>query len=72
MAGEERQAVRGSNGGAAVKLSSGVLTGEGGAAGGVEAVAAISAVTAGDVIVGVLRRGARRDVVHLFVSSFKA
>lgn len=49
-----------------------VLTGKRGAGGGVEAVAAVSAVTAGDVIIRVLWGREWRAVVHLFISSFEA
>lgn len=48
------------------------LTGEWSAGGGVEAVAAVSAVAAGDVIVRVFGCRERRAVVHLFISSFEA
>ena len=48
------------------------LTGKCRAGRGVEAVAAVSAVTARDVIVGVFRRREWRAVVHLFISSFEA
>lgn len=48
------------------------LTGKRGAGGGVEAVAAVGAVAAGDVIVRVFDRGEWRAVVHLFISSFEA
>lgn len=48
------------------------LTGECSAGRGVEAVAAVSAVAAGDVIVRVLRCREWRAVVHLFISSFEA
>lgn len=48
------------------------LTGERSAGGGVEAVTAVGAVAAGDVIVGVLGRREGRAVVHLFISSFEA
>lgn len=48
------------------------LTGKWCAGGGVEAVAAVSAVAAGDVIVGVFGCRERRAVVHLFISSFEA
>lgn len=48
------------------------LTGKWSAGGGVEAVAAVSAVAAGDVIVGVFGCRERRAVVHLFISSFEA
>lgn len=48
------------------------LTGKCSAGRGVEAVTAVSTVTAGDVIVGVLRCGEWRAVVHLFISSFEA
>lgn len=49
-----------------------MLTGERCAGGGVEAVAAVSAVAAGDVIIRVFGCRERRAVVHLFVSSFEA
>lgn len=49
-----------------------LLTGERGAGRRVEAVAAVGAVAAGDVIVGVFGSRERRVVVHLFVSSFEA
>lgn len=48
------------------------LTGKWSAGGGVEAVEAVSAVAAGDVIVGVFGCRERRAVVHLFISSFEA
>lgn len=48
------------------------LTGKGGARRGIEAIAAVSAVTAGDVIVRVFRCREWRVVVHLFISSFEA
>lgn len=49
-----------------------VLTGERSAGGGVEAVAAVGAVAAGNVIVRVFGCRERRAVVHLFISSFEA
>lgn len=49
-----------------------LLTGERGAGGRVEAVAAVGAVAAGHVIVRVFDRRERGAVVHLFVSSFEA
>lgn len=57
---------------ASLQLPVMLLTGERGAGGGVEAVAAVGAVAAGDVIVRVFDRRERRAVVHLFISSFEA
>lgn len=51
------------------RVGAALLTGEGGAGGPVEAVAAVAA---GGLIIGVLDRGEGRAAVHLFVSSFQA